>query len=45
MFPNYSSVLVSHELISGIQAEFFIAAWALAVTGVVLWLRERRVAD
>lgn len=45
MFPNYSSVLVSRELISGIQAQFFIAAWALSVTGVALWLRERRVAD
>ncbi len=41
MFPNYSSVLVSRELISGVQAEFLIAAWALLITGVALWFRER----
>ncbi|MBM3118301.1 MAG: hypothetical protein FJ006_01880 [Chloroflexi bacterium] len=45
MFPNYSSVLLSRGLISAIQVEFFIAAWALLVTGVALWFRERRMAD
>lgn len=45
MFPNYSSVLVNRGLISGFQAEFLIAAWALATTGVALWFRERRATD
>ncbi|MCJ7654526.1 MAG: hypothetical protein MUO97_04365 [Dehalococcoidia bacterium] len=39
---NYSVVLVGSELISAVQAEFLIAAWALIVTGVVLWLREKK---
>ncbi|MBC8273919.1 MAG: hypothetical protein H8E40_02990 [Chloroflexi bacterium] len=39
---NYSVVLVGSGLISAVQAEFFIAAWALIVTGVVLWLREKK---
>jgi hypothetical protein len=39
---NYSAVLVGSGLISAVQAEFLIAAWALIVTGVVLWLRERK---
>ena len=39
---NYSAVLVGSELISAVQAEFLIAAWALIVTGVVLWLREKK---
>jgi hypothetical protein len=39
---NYSVVLVGSELISALQAEFLIAAWALIVTGVVLWLREKK---
>jgi RsiW-degrading membrane proteinase PrsW (M82 family) len=41
LIPNYTYVLVSKELITGVQAELLIAAWALMVTGVVLWLRER----
>lgn len=45
MFPNYSSVLVASKLISAVQAEFLIAAWALLVTGVALWFREREVKD
>ena len=40
--PTYSYVLVSKELITGMQAEFLIAAWALIATGVALWLRERK---
>jgi hypothetical protein len=39
---NYSVVLTGSELISAFQAELFIAAWALILTGVVLWLREKK---
>jgi hypothetical protein len=39
---TYSYVLVSKGLITGVQAELIIAAWALIATGVVLWLRERK---
>jgi RsiW-degrading membrane proteinase PrsW (M82 family) len=42
LVPNYSYVLFSKGLITGVQAEFFIAAWALIATGVALWLRERK---
>jgi RsiW-degrading membrane proteinase PrsW (M82 family) len=42
LFPNYSYVLLTKELITGVQAEFLIAAWALIATGVVFWLRERK---
>jgi RsiW-degrading membrane proteinase PrsW (M82 family) len=42
LIPNYSYVLVSKGLITGVQAELLIAAWALIATGVVLWLRERK---
>ena len=42
LLSNYTYVLVSKELITGMQAEFIIAALALAATGVVLWLRERK---
>jgi len=42
LFPNYSYVLLTKELITGVQAEFLIAAWALIATGVALWLRERK---
>ncbi len=42
LIPNYSYVLLSKELITGVQAEFLIAAWALIATGVVFWLRERK---
>jgi hypothetical protein len=42
LFPTYSYVLVSKELITGMQAEFLIAAWALTATGVALWLREKK---
>jgi hypothetical protein len=42
LFPTYSYVLISKELITGVQAEFLIAAWALIVTGVALWLREKK---
>ena len=41
-FPNYSTVLVGKEVITGMQAELFIAAWALTATGVALWLRENK---
>jgi hypothetical protein len=41
-FMNYSVLLVSSGLISAVQAEFLIAAWALIATGVVLWLREKK---
>jgi hypothetical protein len=42
LFPNYSYILLTKELITGVQAEFLIAAWALIATGVALWLRERK---
>ncbi|MBM3142549.1 MAG: hypothetical protein FJ005_05825 [Chloroflexi bacterium] len=42
LIPNYSYVLLSKELITGVQAEFLIAAWALIATGVALWLHERK---
>jgi len=41
-FPTYTFVLVSKKLITSLQTEFLIAAWALIATGVVLWLRERK---
>jgi hypothetical protein len=41
-FMNYSVLLVSSGLISAVQAEFIIAAWALIATGVGLWLREKK---
>jgi hypothetical protein len=41
-FMNYIAVLVGSGLISAVQAEFLIAAWALIATGVVLWLREKK---
>jgi len=40
--PSYTYVLIGKEIITGAQAEFIIAALALAATGVVLWLRERK---
>jgi RsiW-degrading membrane proteinase PrsW (M82 family) len=43
LIPSYTYVLVSKELITGVQAEFVIAAWALIATGLVLWLRERKL--
>jgi RsiW-degrading membrane proteinase PrsW (M82 family) len=39
---NYNTVLVNFGLISTTQAQFIIAAWALIVVGVTLWLRERK---
>jgi len=39
---NYNTVLLSRELISATQVEFLIAAWALIVVGVTLWLRDRQ---
>jgi hypothetical protein len=43
VFMNYGTVLVSSGLISAVQAEFLIAAWAFLVTGVALWLGARKV--
>ena len=42
LITNYSTVLISRELISALQAQFLIAAWALIVVGVTLWLRDRQ---
>jgi len=42
LVTNYNAVLVSHGLVSATQAQFIIAAWALIVVGVTLWLRERK---
>src|SRR4030042_1315408 len=42
LVPNYSYVLATKELITGEQAELLIAVWALVVTGVALWLRDRK---
>ncbi len=41
-FPTYSHVLVRHKFITGVQAEFLIAAWSLIATGVAIWLHERK---
>jgi len=42
LVTNYNTVLVSYELVTTTQVQFFIAAWALIVVGVTLWLRERK---
>jgi hypothetical protein len=42
LLPSYTFVLISKGFITGVQAEFIIAALALAATGVVLWLREKK---
>ena len=42
LVTNYNTVLVSKGLVSSTQAEIIIAAWAVIVVGVTLWLRERR---
>jgi RsiW-degrading membrane proteinase PrsW (M82 family) len=39
---NYGTVFVSSNLISAFRLEFIIAAVALLVTGVALWLGERK---
>ena len=38
----YTPALAEVHLVEGIQLEFVIAAWALLLTGVVLWLRKMR---
>ncbi len=42
VIANYGPLLVSAKLMSPVQVEFLIAALALAVTGVALWLGERK---
>lgn len=42
LVTNYNTVLVHYNLVSATQAQFLIAAWALIVVGVTLWLRERK---
>jgi len=42
LVTNYNTVLVSYGLVSSTQAEIIIAAWALVVVGVTLWLRDRK---
>jgi RsiW-degrading membrane proteinase PrsW (M82 family) len=42
LVTNYNSVLLNYELVSTTQAQFIIAAWALIVVGVTLWLRDRK---
>jgi len=42
LFPPYTYTLVNADLITGVQAEFLVAAWALIATGVALWLREKK---
>jgi hypothetical protein len=42
LIPAYTLVLVNSELITAVQAEFLVAAWALIATGVVFWLREKK---
>lgn len=39
---NYSVVLLQARVLTSIQVEFYIAAFAVALSGVVLWLRWRR---
>ena len=43
LVTNYNTVLVNLGLISATQAQLIIAAWALIVVGVTLWLRERKL--
>jgi RsiW-degrading membrane proteinase PrsW (M82 family) len=45
LVTNYNSVLLNYELVSATQAQFIIAAWALIVVGVTLWLRDRKSED
>ncbi|MCJ7828787.1 MAG: hypothetical protein MUP81_03485 [Dehalococcoidia bacterium] len=42
LVTNYNAILVYYGLVSTTQAQFIIAAWALIVVGVTLWLRERK---
>jgi RsiW-degrading membrane proteinase PrsW (M82 family) len=42
LVTNYNTVLVNYGLVSATQAQFIIAAWALIVVGVTLWLRDRK---
>ena len=42
LVTNYNAILVYYGLVSATQAQFIIAAWALIVVGVTLWLRERK---
>jgi drug/metabolite transporter (DMT)-like permease len=42
LVANYTTVLVGLELISALQAQFFIATWALIVAAVSLWLLEKK---
>ena len=43
-FLNYSAVLFQSGVITVIQAEIFVAVWAIVVTGGALWLRWRKPA-
>ena len=43
VFMNYGTILVGPGIISAVQLEFIIAAVAFLVTGVALWLGERKV--
>jgi RsiW-degrading membrane proteinase PrsW (M82 family) len=42
LVTNYTTVLVSRGLVSATQAQLLIAAWALIIVGVTLWLRDRK---
>jgi RsiW-degrading membrane proteinase PrsW (M82 family) len=42
LVTNYNTVLASYEIVEPTQVQFIIAAWALIVVGVTLWLRERK---
>jgi RsiW-degrading membrane proteinase PrsW (M82 family) len=43
LVTNYNTVLVNYEYVTATQAQLIIAAWALIVVGVTLWLREREL--
>ncbi len=42
LVTNYNTILISYNLVSATQVEFLIAAWALIVVGLTLWLRDRK---
>ena len=42
LVTNYNTVLVGYNVVSSTQAESIIAAWAIIVVGVTLWLRDKK---
>ena len=42
LVTNYNTVLVNYNLVSALHTQFIIAAWAIIVVGITLWLRDRK---